>query len=224
MSWHSQQERHTAKQPVGVETTAAPVALSYPVPRLMLAGGVASVGDQLFYDHAVGISFALFLAIIAIPALCAACAFRSAWSCHRELSIAFGLVIVGLAPSMETVGPLSILSGVAGLAIAISVVSGGLSRGLAASVISAVDIIVRGPFNLPRDGYAIAGQIVNQSRMPRTPTIIGWLVPLALCAVFASLFSAANPIIAAWTTDFPWSALIPSFNVSRSLAWLLLLT
>lgn len=194
-------------------------AISQPLPKLVLAGAVAFLGDRLFYDHPLGISLVLFLALIVIAALV------TGW--HRirgrDLTAALVLLIVGLAPLVETVGFLSVMLGIVGLALSVAVLTGGLHRRARVIVAAAGRILLRGPFDLPPDVYRVAHRVVSTGRAPRVATLIGWGVPIALCVVFAGLFSAANPLIEGWISGIPWSALIPGFDLPRTLLWLMLL-
>lgn len=194
-------------------------AISQPLPKLVLAGAVAFLGDRLFYDHPLGISLVLFLALIGIAALV------TGWHCirARELTTALVLLTVGLAPLIETVGFVSVMLGIVGLALSVAVLTGGLNRRAGATVAAASSILLTGPFDLPPDVYRVARRAVSAGRAPRVATLIGWGVPIALCVVFAGLFSAANPLIEGWISGIPWSAPIPNFDLPRILSWLMLL-
>jgi hypothetical protein len=194
-------------------------AISHPFPKLVLAAAIAFVGERLFYGHALGISLVLFLALVAIAAIAAG--WRSIRG--RDLTAALVLLIVDLAPLVETVGFLSLTLGIVGLALSIAVLTGGLDRGAHATVTAAGSILLTGPIVLPPDVYRVARRAVSTGRMPRAASLIGWGVPIALCAVFAGLFSAANPLIEGWIWGIPWSALIPVFDLPRILLWLMLL-
>ncbi|WP_342107970.1 DUF4173 domain-containing protein [Methylobacterium sp. SI9] len=194
-------------------------AISHPLPKLVLAAAVAFLGDRLFYDHPLGISLVLFLALIGIAALV------TGWTRirRRDLTAALVLLIVGLAPLVETVGFLSVMLGIVGLALSVAVLTGGLNRRTGAIVAAASGILLTGPFDLPPDVYRVARRAMSTRRAPRVATLIGWGVPIALCVVFAGLFSAANPLIEGWISGIPWSALIPGFDLPRILSWLMLL-
>lgn len=197
-------------------------SIVHPVPKLLLAAAVALVGDWLFYDHAPGISVVLFLAVVAAASLASSGLGRVS-ARGRRIGLSFLLLVAGLAPLVESFGLLSLASGVAGLALAVTVLNGGLEGSRRATAANAGRLLLRGPLNLVPDVYALARRVERERRLPRMTTVLGWLVPVALCATFAGLFYEANPLIEGWVLDIPWSALLPSFNLPRLLLWLLLL-
>lgn len=205
---------------MSMPTLNAPApAISHPGPKLVLAAGIALIGDHLFYGHALGISLAVFLALIAAAAVVAASA-QLRW---RTGVIALFPLLAGLASIVETVSPLSVTFGAAGLAISVAILTGGLDQGVGATIRAAFGILLTGPFDLPPDFYDVARRAVGRWHTPQAAFLMGWLIPVALCAAFAGLFSAANPLIAGWLSDIPWSALIPSPDLPRILLLLSLL-
>ncbi|TXN73038.1 DUF4173 domain-containing protein [Methylobacterium sp. WL6] len=193
--------------------------ISHPGPKLVLAAVVALIGDRLFYVHALGISLVVFLAAIAAAALVAVGS-RLHW---LRYAVALILLIAGLAPLVESVSLLSLGFGVVGLALSVAILTGSLEGGVARTVKAAAGIVLAGPFNLPADLYDVARRTIESRRAPRAAVLIGWLIPLALCAVFAALFATANPVLVGWVVDMPWSVLIPRLDLPRTLLWLCLL-
>ena len=198
--------------------TSAPLdapasALSHPAPKLMLAIAVALIGDRLFYDHALGISVAVFIAVIATAAWVA----NLQGTRRRDSIVAVLLLVSGLAPLVETVATLSLLSGVTGIALFCAVLTGGLRRGMRATSAAACGLVFMGPFDLVPDVYSIAHRAIGNGRLPRGMALLGWIVPIALCGVFAGLFASANPLIDAWISEISWSALIPRLDLARIL-------
>jgi hypothetical protein len=53
--------------------------------------------------------------------------------------------------------------------------------------------------------------------------LTAWVVPLALGAIFISLFASANPIIDDWFTAIDWKAFLQNISFPRILFWLLII-
>ena len=192
---------------------------SHPAPKLMLAIAIALIGDRLFYAHALGISVALFLGATAAAAWVA----NRRGPAGRDGAIAFILLLAGILPLIETVSLLSLASGIAGIALFCTIRTGGLARGVRATSAAAAVLVLRGSLDVLPGAVAVARWTAGKGRIPQGATVRGWVVPLALTGVFASLFASANPLIDAWISDISWSALFSSLDLPRILLWLCLL-
>ncbi len=188
--------------------------VSHPLPKLAVAVGVALMGDNLLYDRSPGISLAAFLGVLALTAMAS-----SRRRGGRPAALAsVGILAAGLAPLAVDLGVLPLGFGIAGVALATLAWTGGLAHGWKAAAAWAADLLVAGPGRLVPD---LAGDrerlaAVRQG-MPNPAAVLGWSLPVALCAVFAALLSAANPVIELWLADIPWQALLPGFDLPRLL-------
>lgn len=199
---------------------AAP-AVAHPAPKLLLAALVAIVGDQLLYERTPGISVALYLGLIGL-AVAVADPLRAPL---RDRCGAVLILLAGLLPLVEGVGFLSITSGILGTALFAAGMRGAFSLGIGSTGLTVGTLLVVGPFRLVPDLATISQRIPVRRLTERLQaSLLGWLVPLLLCCLFASLFASANPIIDAWLAELEWSIPAADLDTLRLLAWGVLLS
>lgn len=206
-------------------SSADPVpATAHPVPKLILAALVALLGDSLFHGSDLGLSVLLFLGSLGLALAVA----RGSEPDRpripaRERGIAVVLLVAGLLPLVESVGVLSVTFGILGLALFAAGLGGAFSRGIRATVATVRGILLAGPFRLGPDLVAALSHRLTAGRLRAGGTVLlGWVVPLLLCGVFASLFASANPLIDAWLAALEGAVTVPSLDAGRALILIVL--
>ncbi len=200
--------------------TQAPLPSSKVPLKLMLAVGIVALGDWLLYRQEKGISLVLFLAIL----MAAALIMRPKGASRRDVLVGSSLLLVALLPLMESVGPIAVLFGILGTALAAVVVTGGLSRGWETLVASTQRLLLTGPFQLVPDLAQARRESRNQGRRwLRTEVLAGWIIPIACGAVFILLFASANPLIEQWLSVFDITQQDWEFDIIRAFGWFVLI-
>jgi Domain of unknown function (DUF4173) len=157
---------------------------------LVSATACVALADWLFYGWQVGISLALFFAIFGGVAV-AANGVRTTHFVQMLMAAAF---VAGLLALIEDVNALSVTVGVTATALVIIVVTTGEAKSWPRYLIEAATIPFRGPFRLTGDLLGALRQMKT-----RTPewlgSLVAWIVPLSVFAIFLALLSSANPLI-----------------------------
>jgi hypothetical protein len=203
-----------------IADTIAPPARLDVVPRLALAAAITVLGDWLFFGHRLGISVALFLAALAAGTALA----NRGRAGTREQLIAAGILVAGLLPLVENVGVLSLLSGIGGTGLFAVVICGALRTGVRDAIAATIGLLLAGPFQLTPDLAVRWRAMQHDGGWLQRDRILGWIVPLLLCAVFAALFASANPLIEQWLTALAPSRPLSVQDFWRSVLWAALIS
>jgi Domain of unknown function (DUF4173) len=187
--------------------TTADLQRTHPHPLVLplaAAAGCVALADWLFLGYPInvwnwpvnseswqiGISLPLFLAVLGGIAI--AC---NGVRATRKVRILMTAVFVaGLFAVVEDVDILSFMVGTLATAMFAIVMSAGEASSWRRLLREAATVPFRGPFRLIGDLFGALRQTKRQ-----TPgwigSIVGWIVPLSIFAVFLALFSSANPLI-----------------------------
>jgi hypothetical protein len=157
---------------------------------LAAAAACAALADWLFFGWPIGVSLALFYGVIGVVAVAI-----NGIHATRFVQLIMTLVfIAGLLALIEDVNLLSvILSSLATASFAI-VVTASEASSWQRQLLRAALVPLRGPFQL-------FGDIIGALRHMKTWTpewlgsLVAWIVPLVIFAVFLALLSSANPLI-----------------------------
>ncbi|SFJ71821.1 protein of unknown function [Bosea sp. OK403] len=209
--------------PIPAELTAR---LSSPRPRrwlqarLGLAAGFVLLADVLFYGHALGISLAYFLAMLAAASLWA----NPIRAGGRSRALALLLLGAGLLAIAEEVDLLSSALAILSTAIFAVMISQQRQARWQEQIREARRMLLAGAFRLLGD----IGRVSRLSALRRrAPTGIGWvtswIIPLAFLSVFATLFASANPLLESWLSRIDLRLLLNLLSPWRMLFWLLIL-
>ncbi len=188
--------------------------------QLAAAAALVALADFLFYGHRLGISLALFLAALALASACLN-PLRAETSRRWHAAI---LIAAGLLPIIEDVTWLSVT--IASLAVAASARMLTETRPL--SWAEHLRAALRVPFSGP---FRLLGDLIRASRYGRRRQVksgvlaglLGWAVPLLLCAVFAALFVSANPLLESWLNRIDIEVVLNQLFSGRSLFWAVIL-
>jgi len=190
-------------------TLPLPVSLDRIPHRLAIALALTAFADWLFYDQRLGISVAVFLSVLAAISLLA----NPVLAGRRQSLLAAAILLAGLAPIVEELNVLSATLGVLAVAVAVSALTNPFIDGLRDRFAAARALLLTGPFRLPFD------VIGSAQWSPTLRHLTVWIVPLVLGAIFAALFSSANPLIENWfgAIDLKW--VMSHLSVPRLLFW-----
>lgn len=193
---------------------ARPLAMS-----LILAAGCVVLADWLFYGSDVGISLALFLGVLGVVAV-ASNRVRATRKTQIVMSTVF---LAGLLALVENVDWLSAIW--AGLATAAFVVV--MTARDAASwqqhLFEATISPVLGPFLFANDVvWQIWQKLKRDYGWLKLDSLIGWIVPLGIFAVFLALLGSANPLIERGLLQIDVRAMLSLLSPRRIVFWILL--
>lgn len=176
------------------------------------------LADWLFYRHAIGISWAVFVLAMATVTL----ALGRQKLTAKDAALAAGALVIGLAPTVEHYGPLALLGSLAGLTVFALVVTGRFAGSGAERALNALWLFAAGPGRLGRDLRRHAVPALRGARVVKGDWLLAWLLPLALGLVFLGLFVSANPLIERWFAALHFGSWLSQVEVRRIVFWLLI--
>ena len=172
-------------------TTDLEIAPARPllIPAVSAAACVV-LADWLFYGWEVGISLPLFLGVLGVAAV----ASHRERATHKIQIIMATIFVAGLLALIENVNELSVIVGTLATAMFVYVLTAPQATSWQRNLFEAATIPFRGPFQL-------IGDLIGTLRHMQTWTpewlgsLVAWIVPLSVFAVFLALLSSANPLI-----------------------------
>jgi hypothetical protein len=186
--------------------------------RLAVAAACTALADWLFFGWDVGLSLALFLGVVGIAAV--GCNGAHATRLVQiVVTIAF---ITGLAALIENVSPLSVMVGTLATAMFSIVMTAREPSSWRRDLWEAVTVPLRGPFRLIGDVIDALRHMKPQTARWQS-TLVAWIVPLGVFAIFVALFSSANPLIEQQVDRIDLKALVASFDPWRIAFWIAVL-
>ncbi|QWG19620.1 DUF4173 domain-containing protein [Bradyrhizobium sediminis] len=161
------------------------------VPFVAAASCIA-LADWLFYGWPIGISLALFLVVLGGVAVTG-----NGVQAARGIQIAMTAVFVaGLLPLIEGINALSVTVAALATALFVILITAREPSSWQRNLFEAATTPFRGPFQLAVDLFRSLQSMNGQ--LPQwlsAASLVGWIIPLAACFVFFSLFASANPLI-----------------------------
>jgi hypothetical protein len=203
--------------------TDADIELPRPHPLAMPLAGAAicvALADWLFYNNdAVGISFALFLAMLGIVAVTVNRS-RATPPVQTGVSIIFVAALAGLIEDVDT---LSTVLALLATTLFVMVMTTGDLASWKRLPLEVITVPFRGPFRLVVDLLSVA-QRLRQYRLLslKVESLVAWIVPLLLLAVFVLLFAEANPLIEHGLKWFDVRFLLQMLDPLRIAFWILI--
>jgi Domain of unknown function (DUF4173) len=194
-------------------------AIPFSTRGAFLLGGSAvattALADLLFYQHAPGVSVAIFAA-----ALCAATLLTN--PLHERwtaVAAATAVLVAALVPAVEDFSLLSLVFAAAGACTFALMVTGWTKRPAAQRFTDIAWMAVSGPFRLAADlGGAVSEARHRGIAKLGVNWLAAWIVPAGLGGLFLVLFAQANPLIEQWfTVD---SSHLRHVDPARPLFWL----
>lgn len=188
--------------------------------QLAAAAALVALADFLFYGHRLGISLALFLAALALASACLN-PLRAEASRRWHAAI---LIAAGLLPIIEDVTWLSVTIALLAVAASARMLTEARRLSWPEHLRAALRLPFAGPFRLLGD-FARASRYGRRRQVKSglLAGLLGWAVPLLLCAVFAALFVSANPLLERWLNRIDIQSMLEQLFSGRSLFWAVML-
>lgn len=204
------------------QTRCQSAALEIAPPRPLLTPLVSAVArvalaDWLFYDSDVGISLALFLGVLGIVGV----AGNHVHATRNTQIVMTAMFVAGLLAVIEDVNLLSVLLSTLATALFVNVMTAPARSSWQLLLFEAMTVPLRGPFRLAGDLFGALRHM--KSWTPEwLGSLVAWIVPLSIFAVFLSLLSSANPLIEHRLMQIDLRALLQYFELSRAIFWVLI--
>ena len=138
----------------------------------------------------------------------------------------FGIAVllVALLPLAENVSPLSVAIALVALVVFALSLAGRLRHGIARIAGQVALFLLAAPLRLARDVFRWRRTVRRLGgRRIRLASVIVWVMPLTLGAVFLFLFGAANPVIEYWLSLIDLMKLLDLIQLARIVFWLFVL-
>jgi hypothetical protein len=183
---------------------------------LAAAAACVALADWLFYGWQIGISVAVFFSVLGIVAV-ASNGVHTTRNIQIVMSAAF---IAGLLALIEDVNTWSMIVGALATAMFVIVITAEETSPWQRYLFEAATTPFRGPFRLGGDVF---GALRHMKIW--TPgwlgSLIAWIVPLSVFAVFLALFSSANPLIENRLMQVDLRAFFNLLDANRIWFWIL---
>ncbi len=184
---------------------------------LLSATACVALADWLFYDWQIGISLALFLGVLGAVAV----AGNRVYAARTVQIVMAAIFAAGLLALIEDVNVLSVIVGALATALFVIVMTARGNSSWQWNLFEAAIAPLRGPFQLAGDLFVALQQMKQQvPEWLRMGSLIAWIVPLSVFAVFLGLFSSANPLIEHGLMQIDLRFLFNHSDLQRTLFWL----
>ncbi len=184
---------------------------------LLSATACVALADWLFYDWQIGISLALFLGVLGAVAV----AGNRVYATRTVQIVMAAIFAAGLLALIEDVNVLSVIVGALATALFVIVMTARGNSSWQWNLFEAAIAPLRGPFQLAGDLFVALQQMKQQvPEWLRMGSLIAWIVPLSVFAVFLGLFSSANPLIEHGLMQIDLRFLSNHSDLQRTLFWL----
>ena len=183
---------------------------------LLSAAGCVALADWLFYGWQIGISLPLFFGVLGLVAV--ACnRVRAPRRVQITMSVVFAAVLLAL---LEDVSILSAILGALGTGSFVMVMTAQEPARWQRYLLEVAAAPFRGPFQFTAD---LIWQMQKQDYAWLKPdSLIGWIVPLGITAIFVWLFASANPLIEHGLLQIDLHAILNLLSPWRIAFWVVL--
>ena len=187
-----------------------------PAMPLKSAAGCVALADWLFYGWKIGISLPLFFLALGLIAVA-----RNRIYASRRVQIAMSVVFAAvLIALIEDVNILSVMLGALGTGFFVMVITAQEPARWQRYLLEVVTVPFRGPFQFAAD---LIWQMRKQDYAWLKPdSLIAWIVPLGIFAIFVWLFASANPLIEHGLSQIDLHSTLNLLNPWRMAFWVLL--
>jgi hypothetical protein len=176
-----------------------------------------NVGSWPIGDWQIGISLPLFLGVLAIVAVVC----NRAAAAHHVRIVMAAVFVAGLLALVEDVNFLSMVLGILATAMFVIVMTARNASSWQRDMFEAAMMPFLGPFRLVSD---VVGALrhIKRSAPGWLGSLVAWIVPLSVFAVFLALFSSANPLIEHRLMQIDLSVLFELLGSWRMCFWILI--
>jgi Domain of unknown function (DUF4153) len=183
---------------------------------LISAAGCVALADFLFYGWKIGISLPLFFLALGLVAVA-----RNRAHASRRIQIAMSVVFAAvLLALLEDVNILSAILGALGTGFFVMVITAQEPARWQRHLFEVVAAPFRGPFQFAAD---LIWQMQKQNYAWLKPdSLIAWIIPLGISAIFVWLFASANPLIEHGLLQIDLHAILNLISPWRMAFWVLL--
>jgi hypothetical protein len=186
------------------------------VTPLVLAAGCVTLADWLFYGWQIGISLPLFLGVLGGVAI----AGNRVVVARKTRIIMTAVFAAGLVALIEDANFLSVVLGTLATGSFAMVVTARNPTHWQCHLLEVMVTPFRGPFQFVAD-------LIWQMReldyaWLKLDSLIAWIVPLGIFAIFVGLFASANPLIEHGLLQIDLRAILNLLNPWRMAFWVLL--
>jgi hypothetical protein len=183
---------------------------------LISAAGCVALADFLFYGWKIGISLPLFFLALGLVAVA-----RNRAHASRRIQIAMSVVFAAvLLALLEDVNILSAILGALGTGFFVMVITAQEPARWQRHLFEVVAAPFRGPFQFAAD---LIWQMQKQNYASLQPdSLIAWIIPLGISAIFVWLFASANPLIEHGLLQIDLHAILNLISPWRIAFWVLL--
>jgi hypothetical protein len=186
---------------------------------LMLATGCVALADWLFYDWDIGVSLALFLGVLGVAAV----ASNRVHATRKTQIIMSTVFLAGLLALVENVDWLSAIWASLATASFIIVMTARDEASWQQHLFEAAISPLLGPFRFANDViWQIWQRLKRDCGWLRLDSLVGWIVPLVIFAVFLALLGSANPLIERGLLQIDVRAMLDLLSPRRIVFWILL--
>jgi hypothetical protein len=203
---------------MSIATTAdLEIAPAHPLLKPLVAVACVALADWLFYGRTMGISLPLFLGVLGVAATTV-----NRVHAARNIPILMAVIFAaGLLALVEEVSTLSVIVGMLATALFANVLTAPEATSWQRHLFQSATVLFRGPFQLIGDSI---GALRHMKLW--TPewlgSLVAWIVPLSVFAIFLALFSSANPLIENRLLKINFQALYNLLDVWRIWFWALI--
>ncbi|MER9463271.1 MULTISPECIES: DUF4173 domain-containing protein [unclassified Mesorhizobium] len=188
--------------------------------RFGIAVLLVALADFFFYGQPAGITVLLFAIVIAGAVVAV---HPSALNSTRPW-LKPACLFVTLLPLAENVSPLSVTIALVALIVFALSLAGRLRHGIARIAGQVGLFLLAAPLRLIRDVFRWRRTVRRLGgRRIRLASVIVWVMPVTLGAVFLLLFGAANPVIEYWLSLIDLMKLLDLIQLPRIVFWLVVL-
>jgi hypothetical protein len=184
----------------------------------LLVGLPINVGSWPIGDWQIGISLPLFLGVLGIVAIVCN---RAASARHVQI-VMVAVFGAGLLALVEEVNILSVILGTLATAMFVIVTTTREAPCWQRDMLEAATSPFLGPFRLASD-VVDALRHIKRSAPGWLGSLVAWIVPLSVFAVFLALFSSANPLIEHRLMQIDLSVLLGLLGSWRMGFWILII-
>jgi uncharacterized protein DUF4153 len=218
-SWgKSHQENQTMSIATASDFEIAPTRP--PLMPLISAAACVALADWLFYGWQIGISLALFLAVLGVVAVASN---RGRATRNNQIAMST-LFVAGLLPLIEDVNILSVIVSALATALFVIVITTCETLSWRRNLFEAAVAPFRGPFQLAGDLFGALRLVKRQTpEWLSLGSLIGWIIPLSVFMIFLALFSSGNPLIEYRLMQIDLRVLFNVLDLQRMAFWLLVL-